>query len=309
MSPKDWVTYLYVPILILVFGFLPYSIYHTWRHGYVAATLTSAVAETSHDYRTLLDLMEYGTVEPWKGMDFVEADHLDPLFAEQGLDIISDSRITDVRQLAESRETGDGATQPPVYVYRHVSVRKMNHADGRSGLKLQSILNMPEITVRCRNPELDPQLVRCQTAVSNDDEPLYTWQLQLDFRNVPVGHTTNVIVEALIPTPARLVDRQGRPWWEFEVDADPEVATSWLLLPEGWSQSDPRLIRYENASPRSQELVEPTHQVSILGNSILNWVVVHPKAGYTYTYRWNSDIRHPALNGLRQARGGNAWQR
>jgi hypothetical protein len=283
-SVTDWVSYLYVPILILLFAVLPYLMYRSWRHGNVASTLTAAVAETRDDYKTLLSLMEYGTVEPWQGMPYVDADHLDPLFAEKGLDIIADSRIVDLREFGESY----ARSEPRVYIYRSVSVRKGQHTDGATGLRLQSLWDMPEIQARCRNPELNPVLHRCPLDTKEGEQKRYAWQLELDFGNVPVGHTTDVIVEAQLPVNAREVSGHGRPWWQFEVDADPEVATSWLLLPENWQETNAQLVRFQNDTPESLEVVEPTHRASMLGDSILHWIVVHPKAGYTYSYRWNS---------------------
>lgn len=286
-SARDWVSYMYVPILFLLLGAVPFVMYRSWRHGTVSSTLTAAMAEARDDYKTLLKLMEYGPVDAWEPMPFVEADHFDPLFAEQGLDIIADTRIIDLRQFQGT----DSTNSRGVYVYRAVSVRKVHQSDGDTGLKLQSQWDMPQIAARCHNPELDPELHRCvvQTADADADEKSYAWQLELDFSNVPVGHTTNVVVEALLPADEREISGHGRPWWEFEVDADPEVATSWLLLPEDWNESNAQLVRYQNETPESLEVVEPTHHASMLKETILHWIVVHPKAGYTYTYRWNAN--------------------
>jgi len=262
----------------------PYVVYRSWHHSYVASTLTTAIADTRDDYKTLLHLMEFGPVDSWQGMPLAEADHLNPLFAEKGLDIIADSRIIDLRQFDHSSRYGE----PRVYVYRSVSVRKVEHCDGQTGLRLESLWDMPEIQVRCHNPELDPQLHRCATESGQGKQPRYAWQLGLDFSSVPVGHTTDVIVEALVPADQREVGGHGRPWWQFDVDADPEVATSWLLLPENWQETNPQLVRFKNETPESLEVVEPTHCASMLGDSILHWIVVHPRAGYTYSYRWDS---------------------
>ncbi|MGI9470521.1 MAG: patatin-like phospholipase family protein [Rubripirellula sp.] len=284
-SARDWVSYMYVPILFLLLGIAPFMLYRSWRHGAVASTLTAAMAETRDDYKTLLNLMEDGPVDAWSPMPFVEADHFDPLFAEQGLDIIADVRIIDLRQFEGTAHASD----PSVYFYRSVSVRKVHQSDGATGLRLQSQWDMPQIVARCRNPGLHPELHRCAVPATDDSEKSYAWQLDLDFSSVPVGHTTNVIVEALLPAHDREISGHGLPWWEFEVDADPEVATSWLLLPEDWKESNAQLVRFQNETPESLEVVEPTHHASMLGDSILHWIVVHPKAGYTYTYRWNAN--------------------
>ncbi len=187
--------------------------------------LTSAIAETRHDYRKLLELIEHGPIEPWHGIEFVNAEHLDPLFAEQGLDIISDARITDLRNLDPSRKRSDAGQESFVYVYLLVSVCKLKHSDGETGLRLQPLWDMPVIRLRCHNPELDPELRRTEIGKTQDGRPRYAWQLKLDFRGVPVGHTTNIVVEAFLPAEWKPQRGAQRPWWQFQVDADPEVAT------------------------------------------------------------------------------------
>ena len=236
-----------------------------------------------------MELMEDGPEDSWQGMPFADAIHLNRLFAEQGLDIISDTRIIDMRNTATHSESPHILDNGHVYVYRLVSVRKITHAQGSTGLKLQSDWDMPDLTLRCHNVELNPQLLRSKVESSDESPDRFAWQIKLDFSQVPVGHTTDVIVEAMLPCVSATGARSDREWLRFEVDADPEVATSWILLPELWRNSSPRLVRYENSHPDQQEIVEPTHRVTICDGSVLNWTVVHPKAGFTYTCRWMRD--------------------
>ena len=286
VSARDWVSYVYLPLLVMLVVGIPLLASRTWRHVHVATMLTNAIAETSQDYDQLLTLLEHGSVEPWKGMGYEDAEHLDPLFAEQGLDIIADTRITDLRDLVPPK--GKESTTPTcqVYAYRLVSVRKVKHVEGETALRLQSLWDTAHLTARCRNPELKPELRRCRI----DGTDRYRWQLKLDFGTVPVGHTCNVVVEALLPADPTPLVGHSHAWWEFEVDADPEVVTSWVLLPTEWRRTSARLVRYENHKPANPELIEPTHQSQLLNDSILHWSFVHPKAGYTYTYRWIDGI-------------------
>jgi hypothetical protein len=288
LSPRDWVTYLYLPLFLLLFAVTPYFAYKSWHLMRVSSRLTSAIAETRHDYRTLLGLIKDGPVAPWQGMPFTDVDHLDSLFAEQGLDIIADTRIADMRSAKPTTASGRGTSRTYVYVYRYVSVRKLQHCEGTTGLRLQ--WEMPAITVRCHNPELNPELRRCAVTADGEQEKRYVWQVKLDFQKVPVGSTTDVIVEAILPAEQDVRQGLERPWWRFEVDADPEVVTSWLLLPDHLANRQPCLIRYQNSKPDIFEFVEPTHSSAILNGRILNWTVVHPKADYTYSYRWNSGL-------------------
>ena len=87
--------------------------------------------------------------------------------------------------------------------------------------------------------------------------------------------------------PAQSALISGRPdeWWAFQVDAEPEVATAWILLPDAWKGSSLRLVRHPNGIPEKQTLVEATHEASVFEGTVLNWNVVHPRQGFTYTYQ------------------------
>ena len=288
LSPRDWVTYLYLPLLFFLLGVIPYVAVKFWHHTKISSTLTSTIAQTRPDFETLLRLIEHGSITPWQGMPFVEVDGPDPLFAERGLDIISDTRIADLRTLGPPGTAGVEDDASFMYVYRLISVRKLQHSEGDTALRLQ--WDLPAISVRCRNAELEPELRRSPATTTEGPGQRYLWQIKLDFDDVPVGHTTDVVVEAILS--AKDLFRQGLPgeWWRFEVDADPEVVTAWLLLPDHLANRQPSLIRYKNDDPEAFEFVEPTHSSSVLEGSILNWTIVHPKVGYSYTYRWNSGL-------------------
>jgi hypothetical protein len=58
--------------------------------------------------------------------------------------------------------------------------------------------------------------------------------------------------------------------WRFEVDANPEIATSWILLPRDKPHSSFTVARYRNDTPSVVELVKPTHETSLYDGSVIN---------------------------------------
>jgi hypothetical protein len=285
-APKDWAAYLYVPILIALFFLLPHYGYKYYHRAHVARVLTTAVAETRADFSKLLTLLEYGPEAPFEPMEYLEVEQLDPLLGDAGLDIIADTRIVDLREWFEADEAVASKNRR-LYSYRHVMIRKTAESKTPTGLRLQSLWDMPELTVRCLNAELNPVLCRCETAESPSSDGSYAWNLRLDFSNIPVGQTVQVVVEIILPYNSLKPEDRNRDWWRFEVDASPEVATSWILLPEGSQYANMSLVRYDNEQPGAEERIEPTHQAVVRGGSIINWSVVHPNLGYTYSCRWS----------------------
>ena len=111
----------------------------------------------------------------------------------------------------------------------------------------------------------------------------------LDFSHVPLGETVEVELNILLDVPAaenRFADRE---WWRFEVDAVPEIATSWILLPSDKASTGYAVVRWENDHPEVIEMVKPTHQTEMDDGSVINWSVVHPEPNYTYSTRWATE--------------------
>ena len=288
-APRDWVTYLYIPVLLLVFGLLPLLGWRYYRHVHMNAMLSSAITQSRQDYGHLLALLEYGSVEPWEPIDFVEADEPSPLFAEQGLDMICDARITDLRNWHPDMPESSSADGDMIYVCRHVSLRKTAHADGPTALRMQTLWDDPDVLIRCNNPELNPVLRRCNLGTNGQQGP-YRWEVQLDFSDVAIGETVHVMVEAIVREESHERDFNQREWWRYEMDGDPELAAAWILLPESRSYADFHLIKYDYAKDERVTVVQPTRLSVIRHGTILNWAVVHPEAGMTYSCRWKRDL-------------------
>jgi hypothetical protein len=214
-----------------------------------------------------------------------DTDTLHPRLAEGGLDIIADTRITDLREwFAESRP------EPRrVFVYRHVMVRKLSESSGIPGLRLQSLWDSPDLAVRCENTELKPIVRRCNQSEAGDAKGPFAWEITLDFSSVPVGQTVDIVVSVMQSATADDPHLGRKEWWRFEVDAQPEVATSWVLLPDHQSHGSFSVVRSQNDNPEVMELVNPTHQTRMQGGAVISWSVVHPEPGYTYSSRWGDE--------------------
>ena len=283
LDPRDWITWIYVPLLVLLFVLLPLFGYRTYRHVRLNAALTRAVAETREDFGKMLELLEFGPPETFESMEFTQVDTLAPRLAEEGLDIISDNRITDLREWL-GRSAGETRR---VYVYRHVLVRKNAEADNTPGLRLQSLWDSPDLSIHCENTGLKPVLQRVGRSSRDDPDGPCRWGVALDFSSVPIGETVEVIVNIMQTAPPDDSRYAEREWWRFEVDANPEIATSWILLPSDMADANFNVVRSRNETPEVVELVKPTHQTKMYGGSAMNWSVVHPEPTFTYSTRWS----------------------
>ncbi len=288
-APRDWVTYLYIPVLLMLFGLLPWMGWRYVRHIRTNVMLSGAITQSRQDYDHLLAMLENGPVDPWEPIEYDETDELSPLFAEQGLDMICDARIIDLRNWQPNTKGMSGTPDNRIYVCRHVSLRKIDHAEGPTALLMQSLLDYPDVLLRCNNPEFKPVIRRCNMGTDGEQGP-YRWEVQLDFSHVSVGETVHLMVEAIVLDDSHKDDFDSREWWRYEVDGDPELAAAWILLPENRSYADFQLVKYDYSVDERVTIVHPTRLSVIRHGTILNWGVVHPDPGMTYSCRWKRDL-------------------
>ncbi len=289
-APGDWVTYLYIPVLALLFGVIPWMVWTWYHHVQINAMLSGAITQSRRDYNHLLSLLEYGPVDPWTPVGVVDASEPRALFEEQGLDIISDARIVDLRKwnIGNGNDAGNTAERQ-VYVCRHVSVRKLAESDGPTALRLQSLWNGEDVLVRCQNSELNPIVRRCPLpAVGNRDH--YIWEVQLDFSRVAIGATVHFVVETLVLNNANNPEFNEKEWSRYEVDGHPELAAAWILLPAEKRYTSFHLVKYHHENENDAILIEPTRQSVIQHGTILNWAVVNPEPNVTYSCRWALEL-------------------
>ncbi|TWT37064.1 Patatin-like phospholipase [Posidoniimonas corsicana] len=280
IAPRDWVTHLYIPVLLVLLGVIPWAVWSWHHHVQVNAMLSGAITQSRHDYDQLLSLLEFGPVEPWAPVDFETADQPLPIFADHGLDMLSDARIVDLRNW---RTAGPGDAR--VYVCRHVSVRKVADMVGPTSLRLQSLWNTQEVQVRCRNRELSPVVRRSPLAAYGGRER-FLWEVQLDFSRVAVGETVHLVVETIVQGDAQDRWFSDREWWRYEVDGDPELAAAWILLPTEKGYKDFHVVKYKDRKHAHASLVEPSRKSVIQRGSILNWEVIKPDPEMIYSCRW-----------------------
>ena len=263
----------------------------TWyHHVQINAMLSGAITQSRRDYNHLLSLLEYGPVDPWKPVGVVDATEPSPLFAEQGLDMISDARIVDLRNWKIGNvDDSDNAEVRQVYVCRHVSVRKIAESDGPTALRLQSLWDSDDVLVRCQNSELNPIVRRCLLPAEGRQDH-YIWEVQLDFSQVDVGSTVHFVVETMVLSSSHDQGFDDKEWWRYEVDGDPELAAAWILLPASKRYTNFHLVMYDHKNGDHIALVEPTRQSVIQHGTILNWAMINPERDVTYAGRWSLEL-------------------
>ena len=123
---RDWVSFLYVPLLVPILVVMPYYAGKWYRQSQVAQRLIEGIAQSNQDYALMSNLLQQGPMQPFTGMPVEEVSKVEAP-DNQGIEVIADMRVVDLRQLqlASSSTTDDRSI---AFVYRRLRIQKKEPA-------------------------------------------------------------------------------------------------------------------------------------------------------------------------------------
>jgi predicted acylesterase/phospholipase RssA len=279
---RDWVSYIYVPILVPILVLLPYFLVQYHQESQRAHQIMKSLAQGSRDLELMTRLLQ-GPVAPWKGE---EAEKLPdaPNADLKNFVILQDSRIIDLRNWNPAASAKSKGTST-VYGYRRLKVLKKPDAESGDDFRVSVLALSPDTQVRFPPQQLTPKLYSRPFGVSANDQQLLHFEVGADFRKVPSGDFADIIYEHFSPG---LFLREGvkSTTLTFEVEAETVELTRWLLLPRDRKYESFQLIRYETGKPETPEKVSIVTRYLAEDDTILAFKLLSLKAGYTYELTW-----------------------
>jgi hypothetical protein len=272
LSYKDWPTYVWVPLVVLLLTWFPWSYYRASERANRNQLIVEAISDSSPMYRKILEQLDRGPITSLAGMEFEQSDQ--PAASTDdtpNFQIIRDTRIVDLRGWTATNDEDER-----VYTHRNLRVRRLSAEESSSSLlQLRLYTRTPHLDLRCDGERLDPKLVRFQKG----DE--YAWDLTLDFSHVPVGKDIDIVIEMLVPEGS---SQDG--WLAFSVEKETIIAKLWVLMPEQRSYDAFELFSYERGKPETSEVEYPSNQLEIPSGDVITFELVSPVADRSYECNW-----------------------
>jgi hypothetical protein len=282
LSRRDWVSYLYVPILVPILVLLPYFAVKFYQQSHRQNVLIQSLSQGSRDVEVMSRLLEQGPEPLFAGVPAEEVTQLDEPDLT-GFTIIQDSWIMDLRRCvpdAADRKAASSST----YHSRRLMVSKAAEDAGRGVFHWRVLSRDPAATFRFPRQELTPTLLRCLDPRGAGPERLARWEVSYDVRSVPVGQPVNLLVEHQ-GAGMYLRANANSTTVPLNVRADTAELTAWILMPEGREYANFRVIRHDG----KHGAVEKVHVVTeFLADdaTILAFKLLSLKAGYSYEVSW-----------------------
>jgi predicted acylesterase/phospholipase RssA len=282
LDRRDWVSYLYVPIIVPMFFLLPSISYHYYKRFVRLNNLTLSYAQGSPDLAQLDRVLDQEPLKPWKGVAIEEG--RDPTPPDlSGFKVLSDTRITDLR--AWNPAAGHTATSDSrINVFRRVSVIKLPEHVGSAFFPVRLILAGASGEVRFPTQTLPAKVVK---TLLNDGKT-YRWDAIFDLTKAPTGVPTDLLTEIQSPG-IFLRGTASTTGMSFSIEAGTAELSQWILMPKGRQYGNFRYIRYQKDQPDTAEEKRFVTEYLAKDHSVLAFKLLSLDPGYEHEISWTYD--------------------
>ena len=271
LSLRDWPSYIWLLLVSCLAVGIPYFVLQRSERLRQQETILSAVAQLNPNYQEIVDLLRHEATPDFTPLDCESATALGKP-DHTGFDVLSESRVFDLRGWSDSNSQAIG--------YTRTRVRRLPEAENNSTLRLQRDIAIEEYLIDCKSKRLDPQLSRMEL-----EDGLYRWELKLDFSHVPLNSHAEIVSQSILPSElASVVADKGR--FSFTVRTKTGLLQVWLLMPEGRDYGLFEVSSHPIGKPELSEIVVPAAVVRVALDSVATFQLINPEPDRRYECRW-----------------------
>jgi predicted acylesterase/phospholipase RssA len=277
---KDWPSYLYVALGLLLFVYLPMRFYAVHRRAEMLTSVIDSIAKGDPDIRLVLDLVESDPVTGWQKLDVTDA--AEPTVDDYaGVEILSYSRINDLRTAWSGGLRPDRGGQ--VRFRDRVVIRLTDDTRRQKGVVFRTALPVEGVEYRQPNGSIPGRVRRVkERAADGSEESRYEYHV--DLSDAPVGEPVSLELAAVVrytSLPA------GRLPLVMQFNAD--LLTVWILFPDDHPYRRYQLVTYPRGQDAEVEPLTSRYTIDHPYGRLIGWSVIMPKQGSVYECRWTGN--------------------
>jgi hypothetical protein len=277
---KDWPSYLYVALGLVLFVYLPVRVYTLHRRAEMLTSVIDSIAKGDPDIRLVLDLVESDPVAGWQKLEV--ADAAAPTVDDYaGVEIMSSSRISDLRTAWEGGLRPDRGGQ--VHFRDRAVVRIVDEGRRDRGIVFRTVLPVEDVDYR-QPPGAFPARVRRVRERAADGAEEIHYELHVDLANAPIGEPIALELAAMVRFTSL---PPGRLPLVMQFDAD--LLTVWILFPDDHPYRRYQLVTYPRGHVAAAEPLTSRYTIDHPYGRLIGWSVITPRQGSVYECRWVGD--------------------
>jgi predicted acylesterase/phospholipase RssA len=268
---RDWPTWVYAVLGVLLFVALPWWTWRVHRHAALLTSVIDSIAAGDPDIRLVLDLVEGDPTATWQIVPIASATEATPTVSFAGVEILSYSRIVDLRG---ARGRDDDAIR-----FRERAIVRPGPeppADGR--LVFHSL--MPADRVEFLQPPGQPPLRIRRVRLPGESGP-GRLEFHWDLASVPSGHSVTLELATRLRSP---LFKTGR--IPLDLQVAPELLSVWMLFPQDRPYASYELVRWPDDDPAHVTPMTPRYTIDHPYGALIGWSLINPQVRTVYECRW-----------------------
>jgi hypothetical protein len=280
---RDWVSYIYVPIIVPLLVLVPYLVVRYYKHSQHVSALIESLSQGGPDLDMMSQLLD-GPAPSWAGEPAEEVPELGKRSFE-GFEILQDSRIIDLRRWNPAEAGKDDPTSL-VYGYRRLKIRKTKQNTGNEVFRIGLLATHAQTQVRFPPQELRPKLRMMSVDGLSAGEKKRRFEASIDLRKVRTGSTVDLIYEHL--SPGNFVKHsEGGTSVEFNLEADTAEVTRWIFMPAGKEYVTFRVFEFQVGKPETIEQITPVTEFLAKDYTVIGYKLLLLKANTGHEVEWS----------------------
>ncbi len=279
-SPRDWPSYLYAALVILLFLVLPFQVYELYHHSQMQADMIDSIAEGDNDIRLILDLVNMDPTSEWtaeKIREIPEASELD----YTGIEVLEHSRIIDLRRWRPHLKLE--SLQGDVYVRDRLTLILLDSYKGDRHITFSLPFQSDSVEFRQPESQIPGIISRVAKPVEEFGQKKTCYELEYDLSGIPLGEPVTLEIECV----AKIDKPQVRAAFVTRVNSD--LISMWMLFPPDRPYRNYSLVRYPVDRSSPPEVMSSRYTIDHPYGSLIGWSVINPKPDTVYECRWTTE--------------------
>jgi predicted acylesterase/phospholipase RssA len=279
LDPRDWPSYLYVLVALLLFVYLPLQVYRLHEKAEMQATVIDSIAKGDPDFRDVLGLLDKDPTSDWSTITVGE--QAEPTALDfTGLEILTYSRLVDLRKWNPDAKTPEDKGRA---LLRDRLTLRLTDSKANRQVTFRSALPLEDVEFRQPPGQVRAVINRVRKRVEVFDGHGPAYEIQYDLSQIPFGEPVTIELAALARLPVLAFDRSPI-ILEFKTD----LLSMWLLFPENRPYHTYSLVHYPADKSAPPQMVNPRNTIDHPYGSLIGWSVVNPQVGTVYECRWTT---------------------
>jgi len=284
LDPRDWPSYVYLALALLLFVYAPYQIYQLHRRAQTQALVINSITRGDPDLHMIFGLMDTDPTSHWVDDSIVEKPAPTPVDLST-VEILTRSRIFDLRSLRlPGILTGPRGS---LYMRERLTVKLLKTEQANRHLTLRYPNLFREVHFRTSSSPFPRTVTFVNVPSKGDNPPRYLYEVGYDLGSASPAEPITIDIEAMIPATALGLKRsqaQGR--HGFQTDFKTDLASVWFLFPAAHPYRSYQLVRYPMDRSAPPETMESRFTIDHPYGRLIGWSVVNPQPDTIYECRW-----------------------